>query len=189
MRIISGTVHSTPLTWLPALSNIAPPAIRRQSALLSQHRKILNNPQIPLHNDLQMPIVQRLKSRKPPIVTAIDLYHKGFNPKEAWKLLWLDTGTNSPLFNFDTHQSNTPEFTLPRKIWCNLNRLRTGHGNCNYMLHKWNFTNDPSCSCGDSSQTMTHLLFDCPIFKYRGELDDIVNLTKEAIDWLMKLKL
>ena len=189
MRIISGTVKSTPLAWLPALSNILPPPIRRQNALLKQYRKVLNNPQIPLHYDFQEPIIKRLKSRKPPIVTAIELHHDDFNPKETWNSLWLDSGTNSPLFNFDTHQHNTSEFLLPRKIWCNLNRLRTGHGNCNDMLFKWKFTNNSSCTCGEPRQTTNHLLYDCPIFKYSGEMDDFINLTSEAIDYLLKLDL
>jgi len=32
MRLISGTVRSTPLPWLPILTNIEPPALRRRAA-------------------------------------------------------------------------------------------------------------------------------------------------------------
>ena len=32
MRLISGTVRSTPLPWLPVLTNIEPPALRRRAA-------------------------------------------------------------------------------------------------------------------------------------------------------------
>jgi len=32
MRLISGTFRSTPLPWLPVLSNIEPPALRRKAA-------------------------------------------------------------------------------------------------------------------------------------------------------------
>jgi len=32
MRLISGTLRSTPLPWLPVLSNIEPPALRRKAA-------------------------------------------------------------------------------------------------------------------------------------------------------------
>ena len=32
MRLISGTLRSTPLPWLPVLSNIEPPALRRKEA-------------------------------------------------------------------------------------------------------------------------------------------------------------
>ena len=32
MRLIFGTLRSTPLPWLPVLSNIEPPALRRKAA-------------------------------------------------------------------------------------------------------------------------------------------------------------
>jgi len=32
MRLISGTLRSTPLPWLPVLSNIEQPALRRKAA-------------------------------------------------------------------------------------------------------------------------------------------------------------
>ena len=35
MRLISGTLRSTPLRWLPVLSNIEPPALRRKAATVS----------------------------------------------------------------------------------------------------------------------------------------------------------
>ena len=63
MRIISGTVSSTPKNWLPALCNIIPPDIRRKSALLREYRKATQDPRLPLHNDLKNHIRNRLKSR------------------------------------------------------------------------------------------------------------------------------
>jgi len=36
MRIIEGTLKSTPLKWLPVLSNIAPPKIQRKQALIRE---------------------------------------------------------------------------------------------------------------------------------------------------------
>lgn len=146
MRLITGTVNSTRLEWLPALSNIAPPEIRRQSHLLALYRKVLENVQIPLNRDLTLPRIERLKSRKPPINTAEILHSTEFNPKEVWKERWTNTGINTDLFNFETHTSKSKEFSLPRKIWCNLNRLRTGHGRCNDMLYKWEMIEDPRCS-------------------------------------------
>jgi len=32
MHLISGTLRCTPLTWLPLLANIEPPALRRNAA-------------------------------------------------------------------------------------------------------------------------------------------------------------
>ena len=42
MRLISGTLRSTPLPWLPVLSNIEPPALRRKAATDKLVRKSSN---------------------------------------------------------------------------------------------------------------------------------------------------
>lgn len=55
-----------------------------------------------------------------------------------WKMA-REIGINSQLFDFNKHTSQALDFKLPRKLWCNLNRLRTGHGNCNEMLFKWGY--------------------------------------------------
>jgi hypothetical protein len=39
MRLISGTVKSTQLQWLPVLANIAPPKLRREATTV---RKLVN---------------------------------------------------------------------------------------------------------------------------------------------------
>ena len=140
-------------------------------------------------NDINAPAIARLKSRQPAIATAKALQASNFNPKEVWKEKWLNSGYNSPLFNIDEHSSKSNEFSLPRKLWCNLNRLRSGHGRCNVMLHKWKIVNDPSCPCGNQQQTMNHLLKDCPIFKYNGDMNDIKELNSQAVKWLDTLNL
>ena len=150
MRTITGTISSTPIDWLSALSNIDPPNIRRQSKLLALYRKVSSGEDIPLKNDFVEPVLERLKSRHPAITRAKTLLATDFNPKEVWKKRWSNSGLGSNLFEFDVHSSRSEEFTLPRKIWCNLNRLRTGHGRCNQMLHKWKMIANPSCDCGDS---------------------------------------
>ena len=43
MRLISGTLRSTPLTWLPVLSNIEPPALRRKAATVKLVEKIVKH--------------------------------------------------------------------------------------------------------------------------------------------------
>ena len=42
MHLISGTLRSTPLQWLPVLSNIEPPALRKRLPLTSWWRKLSN---------------------------------------------------------------------------------------------------------------------------------------------------
>ena len=43
MRLISGTLRSTPLPWLPVLSNIEPPALRRKAATDKLVEKIVKH--------------------------------------------------------------------------------------------------------------------------------------------------
>lgn len=116
MRIITGAVSSTPIDWLPALSGIMPPCIRRQKNLLSLYCKVSNSERIPLKNDLDAPIITRLKSRHPAIATAKALKASDFNPKEVWKEKWFNSGLNSKLFNFDEYTTRSNEFSLPLQV-------------------------------------------------------------------------
>ena len=43
MRLISGILRSTPLSWLPVLSNIEPPALRRKAATDKLVEKIVKH--------------------------------------------------------------------------------------------------------------------------------------------------
>lgn len=77
MRLINGNVASTPLPWLSAISKILPPDIRRKKSLLRVYRKVVDNADIPLHEDIQLNQVKRLKSRNPPLETAKMLSETG----------------------------------------------------------------------------------------------------------------
>jgi len=48
-----GTLKSTLLKWLPVLSNIVPPNIRREQTLIREWIRIVNNPILPIHMDLK----------------------------------------------------------------------------------------------------------------------------------------
>jgi len=65
MRLISGTLHSTPLPWLPVLSNIEPPALRRKAATDKLVEKIVKHDSWPIQPDILSPPLLRLTSRKP----------------------------------------------------------------------------------------------------------------------------
>jgi len=43
MRLISGTLRSTPLPWLPVLPNIKPPALQRKAATDKLVEKIVKH--------------------------------------------------------------------------------------------------------------------------------------------------
>ena len=66
MRLISGTLRSTPLPWLPVLSNIEPPALRRKAATDKLVEKIVKHDSWPIQpeptidtTDIQEAVVAR----------------------------------------------------------------------------------------------------------------------------------
>jgi len=65
MRLISGTFHSTPLPWLPVLSNNEPPALRRKAANDKLVEKIVKHDSWPIQPDILNPPLLWLTSRKP----------------------------------------------------------------------------------------------------------------------------
>jgi len=65
MRLISGTLRSTPLPWLPVLSNTEPPDLQRKAATDKLVEKIVKHDSWPIQPDiLSLPLL-RLTSRKP----------------------------------------------------------------------------------------------------------------------------
>ena len=64
MRLISSTLHSTPLPWLPVLSNIELPALRRKAATDKLVEKIKHD-SWPIQPDILIPPLLRLTFRKP----------------------------------------------------------------------------------------------------------------------------
>jgi len=65
MRLISDTLRSTPLPWLPVLSNIEPPALRRKAAIDKLVQKIVKHDSWRVLPDILNRQLQRLTSRKP----------------------------------------------------------------------------------------------------------------------------
>ena len=65
MHLISGTVRSTPLPWLPVLTNIEPPALRRRAATDKLITQAECHRDWPLYDDIFQPPPLRLESRKP----------------------------------------------------------------------------------------------------------------------------
>ena len=188
LRTVTGTLNSTPLPWLPVLANIAPPNIRRGSALAREWTKISLNDTLPIHQDLAtVPPVPRLKSRNPiwkePFFTNENFV---FKVEDEWRELWnQETVRNKQLV---TDPSDKPKgMEEPRKIWCRLNRMRTGHGRCASMLYKWNMTTSPYCDCGDVAQSTNHIVNDCVTRKFIGGLLQLHEASPDAIHWLQQM--
>ncbi|UYV70771.1 hypothetical protein LAZ67_8000553 [Cordylochernes scorpioides] len=180
MRLITGNMRPTPIDWLPYLSNIAPPDLRRKKSTSNLLSKIKANTKLPINTVLEIPPPTRLISRNPAWVADenVDL-------KEEWRNRW----SNLAIANKDlVEDPNTkpPGYNLPRRTWSTLNRIRTSTGRCNYLLNKWNMSPDQNCDCGQI-QTMHHILRDCPRRFFQGTLGDIHRCTEEALEWIRHL--
>ena len=188
MRIITGTISSTPTVWLPVLSNIVPANIRRNYVTKKAWDKYHNSPdQFPIMQDLNNLEMNRLKSRKP--LWLESFLDSPFKPKDDWRLFWQNN--KNTLFNQNLIVDPTEKvkgFDLPRRVWSTINRLRTGHGRCNYMLHKWNPLINPSCICGCPAETITHIVTECPRTILDGGFQAIHQVSSEVREWINNLK-
>lgn len=71
-------------------------------------------------------------------------------------------------------------------IWTTLNRIRMGHGNLD-SRYRWNMTSLPECDCGTASQTIRHIVAECPHRRYVGNTLDFVLATPAAINYIKEL--
>ena len=181
MRTITGTLRPTQLPWLPVLSNIAPPHIRREEAEDKLVEKIRSNPSLPLYQDMFHPPRTRLTSRRP---VWTSLQHQKLPMTAAWQQEWCNSGVMNQFLITDAI-NRVPGSDLPRRLWTLLNRFRTGQGLCAANLHTWGLRADPLCQCGER-QTMTHIVDDCPLTYLQGGLRALHNADEAAIVWLGK---
>jgi len=124
MRLSSGTLHSTPLPWLPVLSNIEPPALRRKAATDKLVEKIVEHDSWPIQPDILNPPLLRLTYRKP---LWLDL--QPVDIKSWWRHNWKSAQeVNSHLVCDRTIWQLG--FDLTRQQWSLLSHFRTEQGHC-----------------------------------------------------------
>ena len=141
MRTISGTLRPTNTNCLPVLSNIEPPQIRRDCATLQEYKKAQQlTDRVPIKEILREPPRSRLKFRRPFVIEAARLASLNQTEQETWEPPGHDLVTN-PM----CPQSG---FTLPRRQFVTLNRLRCGHARCAKYLYRWGVIASPACPCG-----------------------------------------
>ncbi|KAJ8339383.1 hypothetical protein SKAU_G00361690 [Synaphobranchus kaupii] len=179
MRIITGTIRSTPLPWLPVLSNITPPHIRRVALTQKMLQKVRDSPQLPIHADIFKPPTARLPSRRP---IWKETPPDDFTTQSAWEKEWEAKDVPNKHLVSDTTQQ-VPGTNLPRRQWTTLNRFRTGHGPCLASLHRWGSSPSPLCARGEE-QTMEHIIEACPLQRLKGGLDILHTADQEATAWL-----
>ena len=191
MRIVNGCLRPTPVKYLPVLSGIAPPALRREHHTSMLVKKALLDTSHLLHACIATPQNlgrQRLRSRRPFSRQAAFLANSNFNLMERWNHDWQETikpvqltilpGTNIP-----------PGADLPRREWVTLNRLRTGVGRFGANMYRWGLRPSAACLCGAPEHTADHILSECTM---RGpplvSPTDLTNPCSETVDWLRQLR-
>ncbi|UYV82672.1 hypothetical protein LAZ67_22000478 [Cordylochernes scorpioides] len=187
LRIITGVCQPTRIDWLPVLAHISPPELRRKEATKKMYQKLLDSPDLEINPILQSPPKHRLKSRNPIWSRGNQLLSQNFNISEAWTNSWISS--DIPNKNLITSPSvKIPGFSLPRREWVLLNRFRTGRGRCAELMKLWGYTKDPNCAC-NVPQSMSHILDDCPLYKFNGGISNLHSVTPEALNWLKALPL
>ena len=101
-----------------------------------------------------------------------------------WREKW-EANPPTGAYLIDDPTSQVPGFDLPRREWVSLNRYRTGVGRCFHNLHKWGYSDSPSCKCG-AWQTMAHIVNDCPLSRFEGGLTALHTASTSAVDWLRR---
>jgi len=121
MRLISGTLRSTPLPWLPVLSNIEPPALRRKAAIDELVEKIVKHDSWPIQPDILNPSLLRLTSRKP---LWLDL--QPVDIKSRWRHNWKSAQVvNSHLVCDPTIRKPGRAYRLPSATMVSAEPFRT----------------------------------------------------------------
>jgi len=186
MRIVSGTIKSTPTQWLPILTNILPPTLRRKEALLRTTTKADKTKKSLLYQMLINTPNLRLKSRKPPWSTAKELALSNFEGTKEWCENWTSTDVKNSGLVPDPNKG-VEGMDLPRDVWSVLNRIRTGHGRCGSMMSKWGLKDSPTCDCGHDNQTIHHIVEDCPKRRFNRGIEGIHAVNNEALEWIREL--
>lgn len=185
LRLVCGAVRSTETEWLNVLSNIAPTHLLREESAIRECRKIEMD-ELPLHRDIMAaPTNKRLRSRSP-----FWLFFRNYNSMSNIKTRWKELWQNASVYNnelIDDPSSEVEGVNLPRREWLRLNRIRTGQGCCGYLMHRWKFIASPLCQCGDV-QTMRHIVEECRIHRFHGDIEAIHNATSEALLWIKDLQ-
>ncbi|XP_063535881.1 uncharacterized protein LOC134745694 [Cydia strobilella] len=187
LRLITGCLKPTPTHWLPALSNIAPAHLRREKCLQRELAKAHCSPELPIHQDLEGFGRKRLKSRNPPALLMGDSLTTR-TLEEAWTAEWEALRDQANPFSALPLRVPPAGFEEPRRVWSALNRLRTGVGNCGHHWYKWGWSSSSACSCGHPDQTINHIILECPLTKYTGDVDDFKILSDEAVAYLGRAK-
>ena len=137
MRTVSGALRPTNINWLPVLSNVEPPHIRRDRATLQEYKKAQQlKDRVPIKEILREPPMSRLKYRRSFVIEAARLANLNQTEQDTWEQSCIQGVP--PGHDLVTNPTcPQPGFTLPRRQFVTLNRLRCGQARCAESLHRW----------------------------------------------------
>ena len=151
MHIITGCLHPTETIFLPVLSGIMPPDIKREHCIAKLVTAAKENPHHLLHQQVSIAAgilsPQRLKCRRPFIRHAVSKLADNLDPMLEWnnKL----SHAHPLLISACPPPSPTlpPGADLPQKHWVWLNHLRSGTALVGELLVQWGTQNSAICPC------------------------------------------
>ena len=174
---------STPLNWLPTMSNIAPPAIRRDTATQAMFDKIDELPEDILLKIIfnQAPETARLKSRKPFYKSRINNYSE----IGAWQREWVHNIPRGGEIIVDPTKRLPGFGSCSRGQWTASNRLLCKHGRVAANIHRWGLAQSPECPrCHGEEQTVDHLVLRCPETAIGGAFEAVLQCDEYFKSWL-----
>ena len=192
LRLVSGSIRSTPTFMLPVVSGIMPPDIRRNKHCLALSRRAEADDQHALHSIVtaSTPVRKRLHSHHPFSEHAKQLTSDAHGKtNRAWaegtrEMIW--DITRCRLKTFVHTPSNIPiGHDLTRQSLVRLNRIRTGYGRFKSNMNRMWLSPAASCECGATDQTAQHIASECPLHTCDG---DLVVLDTAARNWLHDLE-
>ena len=143
---------------------------------------------VPIKEILREPPMSRLKSRRPFVIEAARLANLNQTEQETWEQSWIQgVPPGHDLVTDPTCPQ--PGFTLPRRQFVTLNRLRCGQARCAESLHRWGVIASPACPCEESHQTTRHIVEECPLTAFPGGLQRLHQAGPDAVEWLSRLSL
>jgi len=158
-------------------------SLRGDESLARTIKKCKENKNSLLRRILQEVPSSRLESKKPPCVTAECLLSSNLCGFETWKKKWAESEVMNQEPVADPCKTLKIMY-LPIRTWLTVNRIRTGQGRCEHLLHKRKCRDDLWRDCGWTKQTMDHILTECPKRRFSQGLTSIHNFTPESIEWI-----
>ena len=168
MGIVSASLKLITTIWLPTMTTIASPHLRRQKLTQNAYRQLENlSDNIPVKKFIETaPNAARLNTRKP--------FHRSlktrFDKYEAWKTHKKEHQSKDGNLVADPTEPLSGFSTVSQKQRTITNRIRSRHTKTAVNLHRWDSLESPTCpNSKEVPQDIDHLIKDIdPYTKLAG---------------------